>query len=215
MKFLPWFDTKLVPQCLQSRQRRQGHSGRSREIQISGHVRSIILVDAGLLCEGASPILCNPGKHTITHMESFDVAAYGNHFTRKLVAQHERKPWPQDGAKLALSELEIDRVQTRSVHFNENIARPRRRCRDIHQLRTFGAAVMLENVCAHESPCSGRGVSALHGGCKSIVPQEKAGKSLKRPRKRSPRTVSAERGEAEASDRETPLRRSRRQSGQQ
>jgi hypothetical protein len=113
------------------------------------------LVDAYLLCECASTFLCDPGKHTITHIEPFDVATNGNNFAREFVAQHKRKPWPQDCAKLTLSELEIYRVQTRSAYFNENIAWPWRRCRDFHQPGAFRAAVMLKNVCAHQSRGSG------------------------------------------------------------
>src|SRR5450631_3195220 len=108
-------------------------------------MRSVNLVDTCLLCECAGTILCDPGKHTITHMEPFDVAANGNDFAREFVAQHKRKPWPQDCAKLPLSELEIDRVQTRSAYFNKNIPWPRHGCREIHQPRTFRAAIMLTN----------------------------------------------------------------------
>src|ERR1700692_4893268 len=118
-------------------------------------MRSVILVDACLLCECAGTILCDPGKHPVTHTEPFDVAANGNDFPRKFVAEHKRKLWPLDCAKFPFSEFEIYRVQTRSAHGNENIARPPRRCRDIHQLRAFRPAIMLENICAHESPCSG------------------------------------------------------------
>jgi hypothetical protein len=75
----------------------------------------------------------------------------------EFVAEHKWKLGPQDCAELSLSELEIHRVQTRSAYVNENIARPRRRRRDIHQLRSFGATVMLENISAHESCCSGLG----------------------------------------------------------
>src|ERR1700730_1457640 len=126
------------------------------------HMRSAILVDACLLCECASTVLCDPGKHTVTHAEPFDVAANGNDFPREFVAEHKRKLWPQDCAKLPLSEFEIYRVQTRGAHLDENIARLRRRCRNIHEPRAFRAAVMLENVCAHEHLCSGgRGGSLL------------------------------------------------------
>jgi hypothetical protein len=123
-------------------------------------VRSVVLVDACLLGECASTFLRDPGKHTVTHAEPFGVAANGNNFACEFVAQHKRKPWPQDCAKLPLSELEIYRVQTRSAYCNENIAWPRRRCRDIHQQRAIGTAIMLENVCAHESPRSGRTIAS-------------------------------------------------------
>jgi hypothetical protein len=122
-------------------------------------LRSVILVDASLLCECAGTILCDPGKHTVTHPEPFDVAANGNNFPRKFVAEHKRKLWAQDCAKLPLSEFEIYRVQTGRAHDNENIAWPRRRCRDIHQQGAFRATVMLENVCAHESPNPRRGIA--------------------------------------------------------
>jgi hypothetical protein len=82
--------------------------------------------------ECASTILRDPGKHTIPHAEPFDVAANGNDLTGEFVAKHERKLWPQDCAQLPVSELEIDRVQTRSPHLDENVAGPWRRCRDIH-----------------------------------------------------------------------------------
>src|SRR4029077_1255122 len=111
-----------------------------------------ILVAAGLLGEGAGAILGDPGKHAIPHAEPFDLAADGNGFPRKVIAEHERKLWPPDGAKLSLPELESHRVQPRSVHLDENIAPPRHRGRDIHQRRPFRAAVMLENVGAHASP---------------------------------------------------------------
>jgi hypothetical protein len=39
-------------------------------------------------------ILCDPGKHTVTHAPPFDVAAHGNNFAREFVAEHERKLWP-------------------------------------------------------------------------------------------------------------------------
>jgi hypothetical protein len=123
-------------------------------------MRSVNLVDACLLCECASTLLCDPGKHTITHMEPFDVAANGNNFARKFVAEHKRKLWPQDCAKLPLPELEIYRVQTCSAYFNENIAWPRRRCPDIHQPGAFRAAVMLETICAHQS--RGFGFQGFH-----------------------------------------------------
>jgi hypothetical protein len=138
-----------------------GTAAASREIQIPGHKRSMILADACLRCECASTILGDPGKHPVTHMEPFDVAANGNNFAREFVAQHKRKIWPQDCAKLALSELEIYRVQTRSAYFNENIAWPWHMCRDIHQPRAFRAAVMLKNVCAHHL-LQLRGVSPIH-----------------------------------------------------
>jgi hypothetical protein len=118
-------------------------------------MRSVIFVDACLLCECAGTFLRDPGKYTVTHPESFDVAANGNDFTREFVAEHKRKPWPVDSAKLPLSELEIDRVQASRAHCNENIARPRPGCWDVCQPRPFGAAVTLENVCAHDFPCSG------------------------------------------------------------
>src|SRR5471030_528003 len=47
--------------------------------------------------------------------EPFDVAANGNDFPREFVAEHQGKLWPQDGAKLSLSEFKIYRVQTRSA----------------------------------------------------------------------------------------------------
>jgi hypothetical protein len=105
-----------------------------------------------LLGECAKTTLCDPGKHTITHAEPFDLVTDGNNFTREFVAEHQRKLWPQDCAQLPLSELEIYRIQTRSAYFDENIVWPRRRGRDIHQQRAFRTAVMLENVSAHASP---------------------------------------------------------------
>ena len=57
-------------------------------MQIPGHMRSVIVVDACLLGECASTILRDPGKHTITHTEPFDVATNGNNFTREFVAEH-------------------------------------------------------------------------------------------------------------------------------
>src|SRR5947207_1414547 len=100
-------------------------------------MRSVILIDASLLCECASAVLCDPGKHPVTYAEPFDVATNGNNFASEFVAEHKPKPWPWDYAKLPLSEFEIYRIQTRSAHDNENIAWPRRRCRDIHQQRAF------------------------------------------------------------------------------
>src|SRR5258708_2137138 len=119
------------------------------------HVRRVNWVDARLRGEGAATTLSDPGKHTIAHLEPLDVGANGNNFAREFVAQHKWKPWPLDCAKLALSEFEIDRVQTRSAHLDENITWPRRRCRDFHQPAAFRAAVMLEDVCAHRSRGSG------------------------------------------------------------
>jgi hypothetical protein len=75
-----------------------------------------------LLRERASPILCDPSKHTVTHAEPCDVAANSNDFTGELVAEHKRKLWSQDSAKLPLSELEVYRVQARRAHVNKNIA---------------------------------------------------------------------------------------------
>ena len=69
----------------------------------------------------------DPGKHAVPHVKPSDLAANGNNFAREFVTQHKRKPWPQDRAKLPLSELEIKRVQTCSAYINENIAWPRHR----------------------------------------------------------------------------------------
>ena len=101
---------------------RYGRSG--GEIQIPAHKGSAILDDAGLPCECTTAILCDPGQHAIIRVEPFDLTANRNHFTRKLIAEHKRKLWPPDCAKLSLPELEIYRVQTRSVHLNENLVRP-------------------------------------------------------------------------------------------
>jgi hypothetical protein len=114
---------------------------------------SVILVNACLLRECASTIFCDPGKNTVTRTEPFDVVANGNNFTGEFVAEHKREFRPLDCAKLPLSELEIYRVETRSAYINKNIAWPRSRCRDIHQMRAVRTAVMLESVCAHWSPC--------------------------------------------------------------
>ena len=62
----------------------------------------MILVGARLLCECPTTVLCDPGKHTVTHAVPCDVAANGDDFTRAFVAKHKRKLWPQDGAKLSL-----------------------------------------------------------------------------------------------------------------
>src|ERR1700751_4512281 len=102
------------------------------------------LVDACLFCEGAATFLCKPGKHTVTHAEPLDVAANSNDFAREFVAQHERKLWPIYCAKLPLSELEINRVQSGSAYADENIAWPWRRCCNLRQLRPFSAAVVGE-----------------------------------------------------------------------
>jgi hypothetical protein len=51
-------------------------------------MRSVILADACLLGECASTILRDPGKHTITHAEPFDVATNGNNVTCEFVAEH-------------------------------------------------------------------------------------------------------------------------------
>ena len=113
-------------------------------------MRSVILVDTCLLCECASTILCDRGKHTVTHAEPFDVAANGNNFNRKL-APSTNGSFSVGLGEAFSSEVEIYRVQTRSPYYDENIAWPRRRCRDFRQPRAFRAAVMLENVCAHQS----------------------------------------------------------------
>src|SRR4029077_7018033 len=115
-------------------------AGKSRSPCICGE----ILVDAGLLGECACTILRNPGEHTVTDVEPFDFAANGNDFAREFVAKHKRKLWPHDCTQLPLSELEIYRVQARRPYFNEKIARPRHRYRDIHQHRAFWTAIMLQ-----------------------------------------------------------------------
>jgi hypothetical protein len=51
-------------------------------------MRSVILVDTCLLRECATTIPCDPGKHSVTHAEPFDVSANGNNFTREFVAEH-------------------------------------------------------------------------------------------------------------------------------
>ena len=99
-------------------------------------------------CTGT--ILRDSGKHTITHAEPVDLATNGNDYTRQFIAEDKRKLWPLDCAKLPFSELKVYRVQTRSAYFNENITCARRGCRDILQPRALRAAVMLENVCAHD-----------------------------------------------------------------
>jgi hypothetical protein len=96
-------------------------------------MRSVSLVDRGVFCECSTTILCDPSKHAVTDAKPFDVAANRNNFAREFVAQHKRKLWPHDCAKLSFSELEIDRVQTRSAYFDENFTCLRRQCRDIHQ----------------------------------------------------------------------------------
>jgi hypothetical protein len=117
---------------LQSGQCRQRYGRGSHEIQIPGHQRGNILVDTCLLGERAGPILPDPRKHTVTRAEPFDVAANRNNFACEFIAEHKRKLWPKDCAKLSLPELEIDWVKTRSADINENIAWPPQRCRDIH-----------------------------------------------------------------------------------
>jgi hypothetical protein len=57
-------------------------------------MRNVIFVDACLLCECASALLCDPGKHTVTHPELFDVITNAYNFTREFVAEHKRKLWP-------------------------------------------------------------------------------------------------------------------------
>src|ERR1700758_2442904 len=112
-------------------------------------MRSVSLVDTGLFCECSTTILCDPSIHAVTDAEPSDVAANRNNFAREFVAQHKRKLWPHDCTKLSFSELEIDRVQTRSAYFDENVAWPGPRCRDIHQAGAFGVNVALKNICTH------------------------------------------------------------------
>jgi hypothetical protein len=95
-------------------------------------------------------------------VEPFDFAANGNDFAREFVAKHKRKLWPHDCTQLPLSELEIYRVQARRPYFNEKIARPRHRYRDIHQHRAFWTAIMLQNVGAHGSLRSARDIEWHH-----------------------------------------------------
>ncbi len=146
---LSWSDTQFIPQCLQSGQTGQWHRRSSREIEIGRHQRGVSLVDAGLLCESAATILGNAGEHTLTHAEASDVAADGDDFAGKFVAQHERKLWPVDDAKLALAELEIDRVQSRSAYVHEDIAWSRNGSGNVGQPRTVSATIAVEDVGAH------------------------------------------------------------------
>jgi hypothetical protein len=59
------------------------------------------------------------------------------------------------GRSMARSLRSWNLKSTRSAHGKENIARPRHGRRGIHEPRAFRAAVMLEDVGAHEPSCSG------------------------------------------------------------
>jgi hypothetical protein len=107
-------------------------------------------VDAGLLRESATTILGDAGEHAVTDAEPFDVAADRDDFAGQFVAQHERKPWPVDDAKLALPELEIDRVQSRSAYVHKDIGWSRSGCRNVREPRAVRAAVAMENISAHQ-----------------------------------------------------------------
>jgi hypothetical protein len=90
-------------------------------------MRGVILVEACLLCECAGTILADPAKHTLTRAEPLHVAANGDNFARKFIAEHKWKRRPLDGTKLSLPELKIDRVQAGGAHDNKDLAWPRGR----------------------------------------------------------------------------------------
>jgi hypothetical protein len=135
---------------LQSGQCGQRNSGGSHEIQTLGHVRCELLVDACLLGKSTTAILCYPRKDAVACAEPLDVSADGNNDTGEFVTQHKRKLGSVDRAKVSLSELEINRIETSGAHSNENLPRRGNGCRNIHEAAAFGSAVVVKDICADQ-----------------------------------------------------------------